>query len=446
MAWYDRFRANKTADVEVISSSNYDAFSTPFAKVGGGNLSLPYVNGRHSTGGYIPFGIDNMYPELLNQIVFSSPLHGAIVDYKTNAVIGGGFDIKVDGATAKDLLELYTFEKKINIKKIARATTEQLIVHNRVYFRLSFDDKMQLKRVHNVSPEKVRRARQLNDYFICEDWASRIDVQTIKKYHPTCTDREQLFVYEVETLGQDWYPLPKYTSALNFAFLSGDLSFFAKSNIQNSIFPSFAIMFPKRPQSEEEKNVLRNTIDKLKGAQNAGKTAAFFANSPDQLPKIESIPTNSNDKLFQEASGLNTEQICFAHTIDPILMGVRTTGSLGSGSDIKQAYVIFEKNVVMPLREQVQDIFNEILHIAKLGFADFKINNFQIINESIVEIEGDASKTSDALNSLSPLVATKVLEQMTTNEVRALASLPPIAGGDVTQAQAAAAQSQTPQA
>ncbi len=169
-----------------------------------------------------------------------------------------------------------------------------------------------------------------------------------------------MFVYEVETLGQDWYPLPKYSSALNFAFLSGDLSFFAKSNIQNSIFPSFAIMFPKRPQSEEEKNVLRNTIDKLKGSQNAGKTAAFFANSQDQLPKIESIPTNSNDKLFQEASALNTEQICFAHTIDPILMGVRTTGSLGSGSDIKQAYIIFEKNVVMPLREQVQDIFNEI--------------------------------------------------------------------------------------
>jgi hypothetical protein len=67
-----------------------------------------------------------------------------------------------------------------------------------------------------------------------------------------------------------------------------------------------------------------------------------------------------------------------------------------------------------------------------LGGAD-TINNFQIINETIVEIEGDASKTSDALNSLSPLVATKVLEQMTPNEVRALASLPPVEGGDVVQ-------------
>jgi hypothetical protein len=202
-------------------------------------------------------------------------------------------------------------------------------------------------------------------------------------------------------------------------------------------------MFPKRPQSEEEKDVLRRTIDKLKGAANAGKAVAFFANSAEQLPKIESLPTNGNDKLFAEASQLNTEQICFSHTIDPILMGVRTTGSLGSGSDIKQAYVIFEKNVVMPLRGMVTDIFNELLHISKLS-AEFTINNFQIINETIVQLEGDTSKTNDALNSLSPLVATKVLETMTINEVRALASLPPIEGGDLTQSAAAAAAVVTP--
>jgi hypothetical protein len=32
---------------------------------------------------------------------------------------------------------------------------------------------------------------------------------------------------------------------------------------------------------------------------------------------------------------------------------------------------------------------------------------------------------------MSPLVATKVLASMTPNEVRALASLPPVEGGDV---------------
>jgi hypothetical protein len=424
----------KTVKHEIVEG--YQSFSTPFLKVGGANLTLPYVNGRNQTNGYIPFGQDNLFPELLNQIFYSSPLHGSIVGYKVNAAVGGGFNIVADRLTLEDKLELYTLERKLNIKKVVPAVTQQLILHNRVYFKLCFDDKMKLTKIVNLSPEKLRVNLDRKRYYICDDWSSRIGVQEIKRYSPTCRDYEQLFVYEVECIGQDYYPLPQYTSALNFAFLSGELSYFAKSNIQNSVFPSFAMMFPKRPQSEEEKNMIRNTIDRLKGAANAGKAVAFFANSQDQLPKIESLPTNGNDSLFQEASQLNTEQICFSHTIDPILMGIRTTGSLGNGSDIKQAYIIFEKNVVMPLRDMVSDIFNELLFIAKID-ADFTINNYQIINEAIVELEGDTSKTNDALNSLSPLVATKVLETMTENEIRALASLPPVPGGDKSKTQIA---------
>jgi len=431
MALKDFFKTVKNEIVE-----GYQSFSTPFLKVGGANLTLPYVNGRNQTNGYIPFGQDNLFPELLNQIYYSSPLHGSIVGYKVNAAVGGGFNIVADRLTPQDKLELYTLERKLNIKKVVPAVTQQLILHNRVYFKLCFDDKMKLTKIVNLSPEKLRVNLDKKRYYICDDWASRIGVQEIRRYTPTCRDYEQLFVYEVECIGQDYYPLPQYTSALNFAFLSGELSYFAKSNIQNSVFPSFAMMFPKRPQSEEEKNMIRNTIDRLKGAANAGKAVAFFANSQDQLPKIESLPTNGNDSLFQEASQLNTEQICFSHTIDPILMGIRTTGSLGNGSDIKQAYIIFEKNVVMPLRDMVSDIFNELLFIAKID-ADFTINNYQIINEAIVELEGDTSKTNDALNSLSPLVATKVLETMTENEIRALASLPPVPGGDKSKSQIA---------
>lgn len=428
MAWYNIFKQSENKSIEVVEG--YQSFSTPFAKIGGANLALPYVNGRYQVAGYIPFGQDNLYPEILNQMYYSSPLHGAIVDYKVNAVIGGGFSIITDKLTNEEKLDLYSFEKKIKLKKIAPIVTKQLVIHNRVYFKLCFSDKGKLTKIENLSPEKLRRSRDGKTYFICDDWASRIDVFEITPYHPLNKDYEQLYIYELPCIGQDYYPLPQYSSALNFAFLSGELSYLAKSNIQNAVFPSFAMMFPKRPQSEEEKNVLRRTIDKLKGAENAGKAVAFFANSPEQMPKIESLPTNSNDKLFQEASSLNTEQICFAHTIDPILMGVRTTGALGSGSDIKQAYVIFEKNVVKPLREIVQDIFNELLHIAKVK-GELVINNFQIINETIVEVEESASKTSDALSSLSPLVATKVLGSMTPNEIRALASLPPIEGGDV---------------
>ena len=422
MAWYSRFIGSKPQIPEIVEG--YQSFSTPFQKVGGANLSLPYVNGRYQIAGYIPFGQDNLYPELLNQMYYSSPLHGAIVDFKTNSATGGGYTIETEKMSNDDKLKLYTFERKLKLSKTTRAIAQQLIVHHRVYFKLCYNKKGEFLRAENVSPERVRISRDKQTYFLCDDWTARIDVTEIKKYHPTCTDLEQLYCYELMTLGQEWYPLPQYSSALNFAFLSGELSYFAKSNIQNSIFPSFAMMFPKRPQSEEEKHMIKQTIDRLKGAANAGKAVAFFANNQDQLPKIESLPTNSNDKLFQEASALNTEQICFAHTIDPILMGVRTQGALGSGSDIKQAYVVFEKNVVMPLRKQVEEIVNELMTIAKIP-GTYSINNFQIINETIVEIDEEVAKISDIINSINPALANKIIESMTQDELRKLIGLNP---------------------
>ena len=423
MAWYSRFVGSKPQKMEVIEG--YQSFSTPFQKVGGANLSLPYVNGRYQVAGYIPFGQDNQFPELLNQLYYTSPLHGAIVDFKTNAVIGGGYTLETEKMSNEDKLKLYTFEKKIKLGKVDKALTQQLIVHHRVYFKLCYNDKGDLYKIENISPEKVRVARDKQTYFLCDDWSARIDVRPIKKAHPTNSDLEQLYCYELMTLGQEWYPLPQYSSALNFAFLSGELSYFAKANIQNSIFPSFAMMFPKRPQSEEEKSMIKSTIDRLKGAANAGKAVAFFANNQDQLPKIEALPVNNNDKLFHEASALNTEQICFSHTIDPILMGVRTTGSLGGGADIKQAYVVFEKNVVMPLRNEVENIVNELLHLAKIP-GKYMINNFQIINETIVEIDEEVSKISDIINSINPALATKIIDSMTQDEIRKLIGLNPL--------------------
>jgi hypothetical protein len=423
MAWYERLFNSKPKGPEMVEG--YQSFSTPFLPVGRGNLTLPYINGRYVQESWVRFGEGNLYPEMLNQMYYSSPLHGAIVDFKTNAVIGGGFNLITDKLTPQEKLEMYSFEKKANLKHTVKAFTKQLIIHNRVYFKLYFGEKRKLIKIENVSPEKVRVSPCKRYYYLSDDWSTRIDTEVIKPYHITCTDEIQLYCYEVKSVGQDYYPLPTYTSALNFAFLSGELSYFAKSNIQNSVFPSFAMMFPKRPQSEEEKHMIKETIDRLKGAANAGKAVAFFANSADQLPKIESLPTNGNDKLFHEASALNTEQICFSHTIDPILMGIRTTGALGNGSDIKQAYVIFEKNVVMELRQQVTTIFQELLTIARIP-AEFTINNFQIIGDAIVEVDEETSRVKDALNSLSDALLGKVLEKMTTNEIRALASLPPI--------------------
>jgi capsid portal protein len=302
-----------------------------------------------------------------------------------------------------------------------------------VYFELTFKNGV-LTKVVKIGAEKVRANKERTLYYINDDWQYSANVKTLTPYTKESKDGCYLYVYEDDSVGQDVYPIPQYVSALNFAFLSGELSYFAKANIQNSIFPSFAMMFPKKPQGNEEMELIKNTVNKLKGAENAGKAVAFFANNAESLPKLESVPTNDNANIFNEASGLNTEQICFAHTIDPILLGVRTTGSLGSGSDIKQAYIIFEKNVIIPLRESVMDIVDGLVKIAGID-TKIEITNYQIINETITAVEDEGSVVTDALNSMSPLVATKVLESMTPNEIRAMAGLPPVKDGDTIKSQ-----------
>lgn len=433
MGLFGKFKKEDAPQVEV---EGYQSFSTPFLKVPGGNLSLPYIDSRYQNRGYVPFGEDNLAPQLWNQLYYSSPLHGAIVNYKTNAVVGGGYSFDETKLTAKDKVNLFAFTKKIGIKKTLNAITKDLILHERVYFILTLKNGV-LTKIKRVGAEKVRTNKDKTIYSVNDDWQYSGNIKSLTPYHPNCTDGEYIYIYELESVGQDIYPIPQYTSALNFAFLSGEMSYLQKASIQNSIFPSFAMMFPKKPQGKEEMQLIRDTVNKLKGAENAGKAVAFFANNKESLPELVNVPTNSNDELFKSTSELITEQICFAHTIDPILLGVRTTGSLGSGSDIKQAYVIFEKNVVSPLRESVTDIMNSILKIADID-TKIDIINYQIINETITVVEDEGSATMDALNSMSPLVATKVLEMMTINEVRQLAGLPPVEGGDVTNAQAQA--------
>ena len=421
MGLFGKFKSDDTLKAV---DTGYQSFSTPFLKVPGGNLSLPRIDVRYTTQGYVRFGDDNLYPQYLNQMYFMSPLHGSVVDFKTNAAIGGGYSFDESKLTDMEKVVLYSFGKKIGLKGTIKAITKDIILHDRCYFHVELKAG-KVFNVYRVAPEKVRINQTKTIYAVNEDWEYGLQIKTYLPYHPEHKDGCYLLAYEGQSVGQDFYPLPQYTSALNFAFLSGELSYLQKSNIQNSIFPSFAMMFPKKPQGPEEMQLIKDTVNKLKGAENAGKAVAFFANNKESLPDLVNVPTNSNDELFKGVSELNTEQICFAHTIDPILLGVRTTGSLGSGSDIKQAYVIFEKNTIIPLRETVADVFNQLLKVVGIN-THIEITNYQIVNETITAVEDEGKAIINALNSMNPTLAAKVLETMTPNEIRAMAALPPL--------------------
>lgn len=406
-------------------------FSTPFQRIGGENLSLPYINDRqHSAVGHVRFGVNNDFPQKVNQMYYTSPINGAIIDFKTNATVGGGYTITPKTNSFADGAKAMVFDARFKISKLLKPLTRDMIMHACAYIHLTFGGDGRLLKATRIPREQVRTSKDKRVYFICSDWTTQADARTIRKWNGVSTETEHILCFEEDSVGQDTYSLAPYTSCLNWCFLDGEMSFLHKANIQNSIYSSFVLMFPKKPSGERERAMIEKTIQGAKGAGNAGRVLALFANKIEQMPKIEPIPVNQNDKLFEQTDERIDAQVCKAHVIDPILMGIRVAGKLGSGTDIKQAYTIFEKNTIMPMRKWAEDMINELLSIAGCP-AVFQLNNYQIISETIQQVDGQGNQTLDALNKLSPLVATKVLESMTVNQKLALVGLPPIEGGDI---------------
>lgn len=419
----------------------YQTFSTPFGQIGNGNLSLPFVDPARTTNGYVWFGTDNLYPQIITQMYYTSPIHSSIVNFKVNSVIGGGHELVADvGATLEEKVDLIANNIRIRIEETKPQVVTDIVMHNRVYFYIHFNQSGEAFKAEYVSADKVRKNKDGSEYCINSDWGRGVNtLQYIKPYNRANYAEAVrsgkhcvlLYAWEKKTAGQDVYPLPSYTSALNWCFLDGEMSYLQKEYIINGIFPSYAISFPNKPQTEEEKQELKNTIYGGRGAKGTGKIWTFFGRGKDSIPEIQTIPVSNLDNAFQSTTESIDSKICQSHTIDPILMGIRVSGKLGSGSDIKQAYTIYEKNVVMPLRAEAEYIFNDLLAIFKAK-GKFVLNQYEIVNETIMETEDNKdSQTIDALNSMSPLLATKVLESMTENEIRALAGLKSVSGGDL---------------
>lgn len=390
MAKFLGFNITRSQGPKLIEGDSSDkkgiqSFSTPFGKIGGGDLSKPYISTNYlGAGGYVRFGVDNLFPQLINQLYYTSPLNSSIINLKVNATIGGGFEIINGNTTAEGKVDEYTFLKKNKVNKLLKGITKNFVMHSAVYVCVHFNDKRKPIKFDLIPSEKVRADIEKEYYFISNDWSRGVHSEIIKAYSPTCKERKQIICLKDDSPGQDVYPLPSYITSFNWAFLDGEMSYFHKSNIQNSIFPSFALMLPKIPGSKEEQDQLIDTVDKAKGASNAGKALIFAANSKDELPDIKEVPTNQNDKLFLQTDAQIDLKISQAHQIDPILAGIRTSGKLGSGTDIKQSYTIFEKNVIKPLRNDIEEFMNEILELFNIS-GEFKIKDFQIIGDEIIE-------------------------------------------------------------
>ena len=148
----------------------------------------------------------------------------------------------------------------------------------------------------------------------------------------------------------------------------------------------------------------------------------FFSDGKELAPAITPIPVDNLDKKFLGTDTVTVQKILTGNQVtSPLLIGIKTEGQLGGTTELEIAYTIFNRSVIEPDRKKVEVVLNELLAINKIPIV-IEIMPFNpLIDTTVLNDTGDTITAT--LNALSPIVAAKVLELMTPEEIRNIVGL-----------------------
>lgn len=346
--------------------------------------SRELVSGR----GYVYFGPDNLYPDFLNELYHTSALHSSLLDFKKILTVGQGFEFYDQHLIGMDKVQFHQMLNRIDGKNsfddFLNLIGMNYWVHSRLCFEIHWNKEFtKVLKIKLIPTEKIRDGEvdkfgNINNYYYCWNW-KELGKYSIRKI-PTFdennkTDQIQLYVWQSPTPGYNYYTLPNYSSASNWIYLDGRISNYHKSNIENSINPSFAIKFYKKPANNEERQqVLENIERNFGGSSNAGKAMVFFSDGKETAPDIDAVPTSDLDKQFEVTANEIQRNILYAHKVNPLIFGLKTPGSLGNGAEMEISYEIFNNAVIKPAQKDIENIINFLFSLNGLD-VDFKLNN-----------------------------------------------------------------------
>jgi len=327
------------------------------------DLSQPRIN-QYAGTAYLPFGEDNLYPQVLLEMYHGSPFHAAIIEFKTKAIMADGLEFIVKGNNLEADILRGKLEDKIN-RKFFRRFIQEYLIHERVYIKVL--RKLEHSTDFEIIPSDYVRlsTRDLDkEIYVNDDWVRRRGnyerLPLFDRYNTK--DKIQVMAFQEEKPGFYAYAIPHYASAANWIWLDSEIAYFQKQNIENSINPSAIIKIYQDIQDKEKKeSYIRNLQDSFASAKNAGKVMVFFSNGKDLSPDVIISESNKLDKSFSASQENIIRNVSYSHLINPALMGIATAGKLGTTNELNEAYAHFQVNWLESVQDTLECYLNEML-------------------------------------------------------------------------------------
>ena len=400
---------------------------------------------------WISYGADNRYPAHLLSLLNTSAKHNAIVNGKANFIAGKGI-------VFEDETKQYLVEESINrngetINDILDKVALDIETFGGCYLEVIYNPFGSATSLYHIDYIKVRSNVDNTYFYVSDQWDTKNkpdDIEGIAAFDENNKSGKQIIYIKEYRPGVNTYTLPTYQGAMNYIELDVAVSEFHLNAIHNGMMPSKLISFNNGSPTQEEQAVIeRNMRNKFSGEKNAGKFILSFNKDQASAPTILDLSASDLDKQFDLLNKTIQQEIFSGHRITSAsLFGIATEGALGARNEMRTAYEIFQNTYVNGKQQFIERWFgyilplfgiNEEFHIQPTEPLGFEFSEQIIANNMtqdeireklglpviVQKLETSQQDIINGINSLSPLVANKVLESMTPNEIRALISLTP---------------------
>jgi hypothetical protein len=379
---------------------------------------------------WVEFGDDNDYFQYLIDRYNNSTTNSAVINAITKLIYGRGLDATDSNKKPNEYAQM----KMLFRPEVLNCVITDYKLLGQGYFQLIYNKaKNAIVRVEHI-PAQLLRAEKCNDkgeieaYYYSDNW------QEIKKFPPK---RIPAFGFGDQTLellcvrdysvGQKYYSNVDYIGAIPYAKLEEEVADFLINDVQHGFSPTSVINFNNGVPDEEKQSLIASDVKRKLTGSNGAKVVVAFNSDETKKTTIDSVPLNDAPAHYQYLSEEARGKILLGHSVTSgLLFGVPSNNGFSSNADeLKNASILFDNMVIRPYQQIVIVALNKILSFNSIAL------NLIFIPLQPLDAQGELTDTGagndiiEALNSLSPLVATKVLESMTPNEIRNLILLPP---------------------
>jgi len=312
--------------------------------------------------GWVLFGEDNKFPNLLLNMFNKSSKHNGIILGKVNYIVGKGFDQPMAANPYESCNEV--------LKKVCL----DIEVFGGCYIEVQYNQLGKVAAYYHIPYHKVRSSKDNTQFFV-KDWESYKkgeEPKVFAAYDPKkdpamLKNQTQILYYKEYRPGVETYSYPGYMGALNAIQTDIEISKYHLSTITNGMFASKMISFFEGiPTEEEKREIEKGFKSKFTGSENAGNIVLNFGKDPAKRPQLDDLSSTDLDKHFDIlAKSIQEEMFCAHQVVSPMLFGIRVEGQLGGRSEIRDSYEIFKSTYCNDKQQALEMLFSELTGVEK---------------------------------------------------------------------------------